>query len=105
MHVDAFSGNYEGLKDAFLQTCCFSTHDNLNLYKVMYSHNSSTSLFFGAKKASYRMFSLLHTCPNITVNMADSILAKVSEALASFFVIAPLSTDGRFRSSSRCHYS
>ena len=41
------------------------------------------------------MFSLLKTCPNITANIAGSILAKVTEALASFFVIAPLSTDGR----------
>ena len=43
LHVNTFSGNYEGLKDALLQTCGFSTHDNLNFYYVIYSHNSSTS--------------------------------------------------------------
>ena len=87
LHVDAFSGNCEVLKDALLQTCGFRTHDNLNLYKVIYSHKSSTSLYFRAKEASYRKFSLLKTCPNITANVADSILAKVTDALASFFVI------------------
>ena len=43
LHVDTFSGNYEGLKDVLLQTCGFSTHDNLNFYKMIYSPSSSTS--------------------------------------------------------------
>ena len=41
------------------------------------------------------MFSLLKTCPNVNVEIADSILAMVTDALDSFFVIAPLSMDGR----------
>ena len=41
------------------------------------------------------MFSLLKTCPNITANIADSILAMVTDALVSFYIIAPLSMDGR----------
>ena len=92
LHVDAFNGYYEGLKVAFLQTCGFSTHDNLNFYMMIYSHNSSTSSSCWAKEASYRMFSLVKICPN---NIADSILAMVTDALASFYVIAPLSMDGR----------
>ena len=94
-HVDAFSGNYEGLKDALLQACSFSTHDNLNFYKMIYSHNSSTGSTCWAKEASYCMFSLLKTCSNITASIADSILAMVTDVLASFYVILPLSMDGR----------
>ena len=95
LHVDTFSGNYEGLKDVLLQTCGFSTHDNLNFYKMIYSPSSSASSSSWAKEASYRMFSLLKTCPNVNAKIADSILAMVTDALASFFVIAPLSMDGR----------
>ena len=86
---------YEGLKDALFQTCGFSTRDNLNFYKMIYSHNSSTSSSCWAKEASYRMFSLLKTCSNIIANIADSIFAMATDALASFYVIAPLSMDGR----------
>ena len=73
----------------------FSTHDNLNFYKMIYSPSSSASSSSWAKEASYRMFSLLKTCPNVNAKIADSILAMVTDALASFFVIAPLSMDGR----------
>ena len=31
LYVDAFSGNYEGFKNALLQTCGFRTHNNLTL--------------------------------------------------------------------------
>ena len=41
------------------------------------------------------MFSLLKTCPNVNAKIADSILATVTVALASFFIIASLSMDGR----------
>ena len=41
------------------------------------------------------MFYILKTCPNITANIADSVLAMVTYALAFFYVIAPLSMDGR----------
>ena len=58
---------------------------------MMYSHNSSTSSSCWAEEASYRMFFLLKTCPN---NIADSILDTVTDALTSFYVIAPLSMDG-----------
>ena len=56
LHADTFSGNYEGLKDVLLQTCEFSTHDNLNFYKMIYSPSSSASSSSWAKEASYRMF-------------------------------------------------
>ena len=92
LYVNAFGWNYEGLKDYLLQTCGFSPHDNFNFYKMIYSHNSSTSW---AKEAYYHMFSILKTCPNITANIVDSILAMETDALASFYVIAPLSMDGR----------
>ena len=92
LHVDAFNGNYEGLKIALKQTCGFSTHDNLNFYMMIYSHNSSTSSSCWAKEASHHMFFVLKTYPN---NIADSILDMVTDALASFYVIAPLSMDGR----------
>ena len=62
---------------------------------MIYSHNSSTGSTCCAKEASYCMFSLLKTCPNITANIADSILTMVTDALASFYVILPLSMDGR----------
>ena len=84
LHADTFSGNYEGLKDVLLQTCEFSTHGNLNFYKMIYSPSSSASLSSWAKEASYCMFSLLETCPNVNANIADSILAMVTDALASF---------------------
>ena len=41
------------------------------------------------------MLSLFKTCPNITANIADSILAMVTDALASIYVIAHLNMDGR----------
>ena len=58
---------------------------------MIYSHKCSTSSSCWAKEASYCMFFLLKTCPN---NIADSILAMVTDALASIYVIAPLSMDG-----------
>ena len=78
-----------------LQTCEFSTHDNINFYKMIYSPSFSASSSSWAKEASYRKFSLLKTYPNVNAKIADSILAMVTEALASFFVIASLSMDGR----------
>ena len=60
LHVDAFSGNYIGRVKGctHLQTCGFSTHDNLN-YKMMYSYNSITSSSCWAKEASYHYQSIL----------------------------------------------
>ena len=57
----------------------------LMIITMIYSHNSSTySSSYWAKEASYRMFSLLKTYPNIIANIADSILDKVTDALVPF---------------------
>ena len=84
LHADTLSGNYEGLKEVLLQTCEFSTHDNLKIYKMIYSPSSSASSSSWAKEASYRIFSLLKTCPNVNAKIADSILAMVTDLWLPF---------------------
>ena len=65
-------------------------HVILVLIKMIYSHN-----FIRPEKLPIVCFLFSKTCPNITANSADSILAMVTDALASFYVIAPLIMDGR----------
>ncbi len=92
-NVDSFMGNFDGLKNFLLSHGGFNIHDCVETVLNNYSPNGYLSATQWAMQVSHKLVTILKDAPETAV-LVDT-LRTISDTLASYFILVPMSRQGR----------
>ncbi len=94
-HVDSFPGNFLGLKALLLNYGGFGVHDCVETVLHQFRPGGSLSATQWAMQVSHKIITIWNHAPEVKNLVSSDAMKTLSDCLASYFVLAPMTREGQ----------